>query len=253
MDEHPAGGRTPEDMAAALLAVARDRQTYRNLGYLLLAFPLGLLDAALLLTAFAGVPALLGAGIFVALDRGGAFGPFLAAVLVLVGVAALPGLLPAFAAARAQVGLEGRLARALLRGPVAPAAPAAHPSGPHWLRLRARLTDLESARALAFLVVRLPLGALSLLALAGAGALTLGLLAAPVAYRQGLDGAFGAAGVDTLAEATVCALLAPVAALLGLHLTNAVAWASAELARLLLNPHPQARYAWAVAGRQPHR
>ena len=249
MDELTTGRRTPEDLAAALLAVARDRQTYRNLGYLLLAFPLGLLDAALLLAAFAGVPTVLGTGMVLALERGGAAGPALAAALALVGVAALPGLLPAFAAARAQVHREGRLARALLGGSVAPADLAPETSDGTWRRLRARLTDLDSARAVAFLIVRLPLGALSLAALVCSAALTLALLTAPVAYRQGLDPAFGAAGIDTLAEAAVCALLAPVAALLGLHLTNAVAWASAELARLLLNPYPQARYAWATAGR----
>jgi hypothetical protein len=173
-------------MLRALTRPLRDRQTYRNLAYLALALPLGILEFAFL-----------------------ALGLALALVLLvtLVGVAVLGRTVDgAFALAH----VERRLTTRLLGTPIGVATPAVPPADAGAaMRLRVQLCCPTTWQRLAFLVTRLPLAGASL-ALAGAAlGLSAALLAAPL-Y---------AGGVAAIAFAAAGALALPAA----LHLANALA------------------------------
>jgi hypothetical protein len=173
-------------MLPALTRPLRDRQTYRNLAYLALALPLGILEFVFLVLGLALALVLL---------------------ITLVGVAVLGRTVDgAFALAR----LERRLTTGLLgtQIPVTTAAvPPADAGTP--ARLRVQLCCPTTWQRLAFLLARLPLAGASF-ALAGAAlGLSVLLLAAPL-YASGMTAiAFAAAGAVALPAA--------------LHLANALA------------------------------
>ena len=211
------------------LAVAADGQTYRNLGYLLLAFPLGVASFLFLAVGFA-----LGTALFV----------------TLVG---FPVLLATIAGSWRLVALEGRMASALLGEPVRPS-----PERPTLPGLRAtiasvrhdraalaalaagvgaRLADPTTARGLIFLAAKLPLGLVSLATVVAAYGTALVLLLAPLTFRfEVLAPAVGPVRVDSVEEATVGFVVAPVAMLVAMHVSNALAVAHARFARLMLAP-----------------
>ncbi len=100
-----------------------------------------------------------------------------------------------------------------------------------------RLTDPTTFRGLIFLVAKLPLGLLSLAAVAAAYGTGIGLLLAPLTYRVGaLAPSVGSLRVDSVEEATVGFLVAPVALLAAMHVSNALAAASGWFARVMLEP-----------------
>ena len=173
-------------MLRALTRPLRERQTYRNLAYLALALPLGILEVVFL-----------------------AVGIVLTLVLLipLLGVAVLGRTVDgAFALARIERALTTRLLGTEI--PVAtPALPPADAGAP--ARLRVQLCCPTTWQRLAYLFARLPLAGASF-ALAGAAlGLSAALLAAPL-YAGG-------------AAAIVFALAGAVALLLALHLANALA------------------------------
>ena len=213
----------------SLLAVAADGQTYRNLGYLLLAFPLGVAYFLFLAAGFA-----LGTAFFV----------------TLVG---LPVLLATIAGSWRLVAFERRVEAVLLGGPrpatrEQPALPG--PRAAHALvrrdraalqatatRVAARLKDPTTFRGLIFLVAKLPLGLLSLATVAAAYGTAIVLLLAPLTYRVGpLAPTVGPMRVDSVEEATVGFLVAPVALLAAMHVSNLLAVASGRFARVMHEP-----------------
>jgi hypothetical protein len=181
----------------ALTRPLRDPQTYRNLAYLALALPLGLLELAFLL-----------AGVSLALVL----------LVTLLGVAVLARTLDgAFALAR----LERRLATRLLRIRMPTVAAAVPPEGAGVARrLLVQLCCGTTWRRVAYLAAKLPL-ATATLALAGAAvALALALLAVAL-YGSGLT---------ALGAALASLVVVPAA----LHLVNALAGLWGRFGRALL-------------------
>lgn len=239
------------DAAEAFLAVAGERQTYRNLGYLLLALPLGIAYLGFIVVGFLLVPGALTTGSTYLFDAHPALGMAAVPVAAALALAGLPIPLTLLGAARALAAFEARLATTLLGKPMTPQfTPLDRGASGRWAKLQARVTDLDTLRGLAFLVVKLPLGILSLVVVGVSLLLPVSLLGAPVLYRmEGMSSFLVAIQVDSLSKALVCVGVAPVAALVSLHLVNGAAWLSAELAGGLLNPQPVARRAWVGSSR----
>lgn len=226
MSQRPHQDQT--DASEAFLGVAAERQTYRNFGYLLLSLPLGIVYLGFIAFGFLLVPGALTTSSGYLFDEHPALGMAAVPVAIALALAGLP------------------IPLALLGKPVAPRfVPVGHDATNCWTRLRAWVTDLDTLRGLAFLVMKLPLGILSLVVVGVSVLLPASLLGAPLFYRmEGMSAFLGAIQVDSLSKALMCVALAPLAALVSLHLVNGAAWLSAELAGGLLNPQPVARRAW---------
>jgi len=200
------------------LSVARDPQSYKNIGYLLLSFFLGL-------------------GYFVILVSGITLG--ITTLMIWIGVPLLFGLLVLcwqFAA------FERALAMRWLNVKIAPLSLGSPPAGGWWQRFQERLSNRMTWKALAFLLLKFPLGlcsftlAMTLLSLSlnlMIAGLTLGLLTAPF-Y------ALGVALLDKpnprlrLKRYLGLSMSAFGLNLLSFHLLNGLAWVQGQLARGLL-------------------
>jgi hypothetical protein len=184
-------------MTRAPTRTLRSPQTYRNLAYLALALPLGLLELTFLLAGLALSLLLL---------------------VTLLGVAVLGKTVDgAFALAR----LEQRLAVRLLRTDIPAASGAVPPPGAGVAtRLRVYGGSATTWRRLGFLAAKLPLAAATVSLAAAALGLSLALLAAPL-YEDG-------------AGPLAAALVGAAALLPALHLVNALAGLWARLGRALL-------------------
>ncbi len=220
----------PAARTESLLAVAADGRTYRNLGYLLLALPLGVAYFLFLAVGFA-----LGTGLFV----------------TLVG---LPILLAVATGAWRLIEFERRLATSLLGEAIPPTFADAAPVPSVWAglklavkdraglpalwsRIARRLADPATCRGLAYLVAKLPLGLASFAAVAVSYGLAVGLLLAPVTYRfDAFAPRFGSIRVDSFEEAVIAFLVAPVAIVAAMHVSNALAAVSGRFAHLMLAP-----------------
>jgi hypothetical protein len=186
-----------KQMTHTLTRPFRDRQTYRNLLYLALALPLGLVEFLFLVAGLALTLVLL---------------------VTLLGVVVLERTVNgAFALAR----LEQRITAGLLRTDVPVVTPHSAPAGASIARrLGVCLRCGTTWRRLGYLAAKLPLATITF-ALAGAAlALSATLLAAPF-YAHGLAAfAFAIAGAAALPAA--------------LHVINALAGLWARLGRALL-------------------
>ncbi len=172
-----------------------------------------------------------------ALPLGAAYAVLLAAGLAL-GLAlaplwvGLPILLATLELARNMAASERHLLYVLL----GVAAPSASPRAAAGLRarLQAHLTDPATWRILLYLLLKLPLGALSFALTGGLFNLALALLAAPLTYTSApLD--LGFAYVTTGSAAALCALLGALLLPLGLTAARLLARLWAGLGRLLLS------------------
>ena len=209
------GGRT---RLRRFLHVGAERQTYRNIVYLLLGLPLGTIWFSVLSAGLA-----VGAGLL---------------VVALVGIPILLGL---WYVSRAFANTERMTANLLLGTALEPAPFGPHGRGNPWRRLRALTGDRRRARELGFLLLRFPAGVATFtLALTALGA-PFALAYAPLAARIDGDEPFGSWSqgdrLERLFDSAWSWGTLPIAAiaLLGsLHLTNAVAracarWASRSL------------------------
>jgi hypothetical protein len=189
-------------MTRLLTAPIRERQTYRNLAYLALAFPLGLVEFL-----FLAVGLTLGLGL----------------LITWIGLAVLLATLGgAFVLAR----LESVLAERLLGAKLASAPREEPSSGSIFARLVAHLSCRATWTSLAYLAAKLPLGIVTFVVAVTPLAVAGGLAAAPLAYL------FGA--VDTLAEAVVAGVAGIAALPLVLHLLNGIAGLWARFSRAML-------------------
>lgn len=200
------------------VSVARDTQSYKNIGYLLLSCFLGL-------------------GYFVILVSGITLG--ITTLMIWVGVPILFGLIALcwqFAA------FERALATRWLNVKIAPLSIGSPAAGHWWQRFQERLSNRMTWKILAFLLLKFPLGlcsftlAVTLLSLSlnlMIAGLTLGLLTAP----------FYALGVVILDKHNPrlhlkrylgFSMSAFGLNLLSLHLLNGLAWVQGQLARGLL-------------------
>lgn len=201
--------QSPRGVGEALrgfLAVPFDAQTYRNLAYLLLAFPLGV-------------------GYFVGLSVGLSTGLGLAVTLV-----GLPLLVLTVAAAAGAAGFEAKLASWLVGVDATPPSALSGldrslDSVDDLLAATKRLLTTPSTwTGVLLLVLKFAFGIVAFTALVTAGAVVTALLAAPLVYdAPGVTYNVGAVAVDTLPEALAVAGGGVLAALVSLHLLNALA------------------------------
>ena len=183
-------------------------QTYLNLVYLLLAFPLGL-------------------AYFLFLAIGLAVG--FALILALVGI---PILLLVHLAAWALMNLERWLAIRLLGVVIPPMSPV-DPQGPMWRRLIGKATDPSMWTGMFFLLAKLPLGLAAFLLTVLLLGVSIAFTAAPVLHLA-FAIPVGPWSVDSLAESL---LLAPLGVLIGVLSANALNYTASlydRFARLML-------------------
>lgn len=200
--------RSPRDLLA-LGAVVRRRQTYRNLLYLLTAFPLGLMYFIFLVVGLTTSASLL---------------------IVWVGVP----LLFAMALAWWWIGaFERELAMWWLRIDIPPMGRPATGNRISWPRLREFLGNPVTWKSLLFLLAKFPLGLFSFIVAVVLITLSIGLVSAPLvlilAHSQGMP--FEA---QSLLGALGLALLGILLSIFSLHLMNALAWISGQFARFML-------------------
>ncbi|GAB4215802.1 MAG: hypothetical protein OHK0022_56120 [Roseiflexaceae bacterium] len=151
-------GGTFDGRKQALFRAVFDPQSYRNIAYLLLSFPLGIIYFVTLVTG-----ASLGIGLSV----------------IWIGIPILLGLL---ALCAAFVAFERGLARGLLGMVIDPPEQVVFAEQSAGARLRSYLTAPSTWSGLLFLLVKFPLGIGSFVITATLVAVTLGLLATPFFY-----------------------------------------------------------------------
>ena len=202
-------------------------QTWLNLAYLWLAFPLGLFYFIYFVT-------MLSVG--------------LSLVIIWVGIPLL-----AFTAASWWLfaAFERYLADGLLRTELAPAPTPWRAGDRLWLRIKAHFSAAATWKDLAFLFVRFPLGILSFVVTVVSASITLSFLAIPALFRMSgfldLNQAKGERGIylefwhiDTFAESLVFIPIGLLALIISLHVVNAVGWLSKVTAEGLLERAPLA-------------
>lgn len=217
--------------ARSFFSVLLKPQSYLNLVYLLLAFPLGVLYFVFLVTGLSvGIAtAIIWVGLFVLLMTGGAW-----------------FLLAAF---------ERWMARSLLREPIPPRPARAHADGfdgpSAWTRLKGYLSEGTTWTSLLFLLSKFPLGILSFVAAVTTLAATAACLSAPWLFAFD-DLNIGPWWIDSWPEALVLFAFGLILAFpLSLHLLNGLAAASGWWARLLLSPQGPRPAAEALAAGDP--
>lgn len=196
-----------------IVAPVIDLQTYKNLAYFVVAFPLGMVYSSVL-----GVGFLLGIGLSIAI----------------VGLAVLLGLL---FVVRALTGFERWLANGLLGVSIEPPADGSPDDG-----LRSTVSAYLAAdttwRGLGFLALKFWTGIVGMLLLFASVTVVSMLSAAgrlPHVIEFGeINGDPVTWTVETLPEAALAAALGLLAGLVLVHLTNAFAYAARRMARSLL-------------------
>ena len=201
MPEVTALGRT------ALYAFVRG-QTYLNIAYLLLAFPLGL--------AYFG---------FLAIGLAVGF----ALLLALIGI---PILLLVHLVAWALMRLERWFAIGILGESIPPISPV-DPQGSMWRRLVGNATDPSTWTGMFFLLTKFPLGLVSFLLTVVLLAVSIAFTAAPVLHMV-FAIPVGPWSVDSLGESVLLAPIGIVVAVLSVNALNYVASLHGRFARLML-------------------
>lgn len=219
-DVQASSARPRRSWLERFFGVIAELQTWKNLAYLLLAFPLGL---------FYFVFLVVGLSVGIAL------------VIIWVG---LPILAVTVIAWWAFAALERLQAESLLglriHGRSAPLVG----DETWWQRVKRHLGDARTWKDLAFLFVKFPLGVVSLVIVAVATAVPAALIGAPIYYRfaewttngvrhYGIN--VGAWHIDTLPEALLLVPIGIVALFAALHLVNVFAKLSGALAVALLD------------------
>jgi hypothetical protein len=201
---------TARSALGRFFGVAVDPQTYRNLAYLLLTFPLGILY-------------------FTVLWGGGAAG--VSTIPILVGI---PILVAVLAVAVYLADLESRLARGLLGTDVTyeTPQPGDETLGEYVKRLA---LSPRSYLAVVYLLSKFIVGLASFIALTFASVLSTVLVLAPVLYsRPGVSYQFGVTTIETLPAALGASAVGVLLAFVSLHLFNVAAWALGEYTEVML-------------------
>ena len=221
-----AGGPARSRMSAALSVITR-QQTYVNVIYLLLSFPLGI-------------------GYFVFLVTGLSVGFGL--IVIWVGV---PILALVLAGSWVLSRLEQEIANRVLKLDI-PAIAFPRTSDPlsadatglgftervfarTWRQVKALLSDRLTWTGMLYLFLKFPLGVASFVIVVTLASVTASLLGAPFYYwvDGGLD--FGIWQVDQLWEALILMLAGVPSLFISLHLFNATAYVSGRIARVMLS------------------
>ncbi len=184
-------------------------QTWLNLAYLLLAFPLGL-------------------AYFVVLVVGISLGAALAVIIVGLAI-----LLATLAAWRGMAAVERGVARAMLGVPIA--RPPERSGRSPLERVTRWLRDPVTWKSLVFVALKFPLGIATFAIVCASGFISLILLFAPLIVLITPVTFFGWI-VESPLQALPLPLLGAPAGLLSLHLYNGLAWLWALFARIMLGP-----------------
>lgn len=191
--------------------VAARGQTYLNIIYLLLAFPLG--------TAY-----------FVFLVTGLSLG--ISLLIIWIGI---PILLLMLAAWWGLVLFERQLAIWLLHVDIPPISRDTAPGQSVWIQLKAHLSNPLTWKGLVYLFARFPLGILSLVVAIPLIALTVGLVFAPLTYTDPESQMYIFSWqIDTLNEAVICSIVGLGVGLISMHIMNGLAFVSGRFTSLML-------------------
>lgn len=202
------------DLLDLIFGPATDGQTYLNLLYLLLGFPLSIAYFVFLI-----------AGLSIAMSL----------LIVFIGIPILIGVLSAF---RGLGAFERLLARTMLDVNIP--APPAMPATPGLIaKLKALFGNTATWKSLAYLGLKFPFGIASFVVLVTSFSLSLALILAPLTYRT-VPMDFGLWRVDTKDEATVWCMVGAVLLLLCFHLVNGLAYLWGRFAQIMLGPDPPA-------------
>lgn len=192
--------------------VVAQEETYLNLIYLLLAFPLGTVYFTFLVTGLS-----LGIGL----------------LIVWIGV---PILLAVLAASWGLAIFERMLAISLLQEDVPPMSREEEAGKSAWERLKAHLGNRVTWSSLLYLLLKFPVATIFFVIAVTVMATSVGLLIAPLLYQVwDYPSWWGLWQVDTLGEALISTALAlVVVGPISLHIVNILALVSGALARVML-------------------
>ena len=195
-------------VSGKVFGVVAHGQSYLNILYLLLAFPLGTAYFIFLVTGLA-----LGFGLFI----------------TLVGI---PILLLVLGGSWVLCSIERWLARTLLNEPI-PFAPSHPASKGVWPRLRAHLGNRVTWTGVLYLMLKFPIGIASFVIVTTLVAITLSMLTAPI-YRPWAEIDLWVWYVDDLWETFLCTLIGIPLLFISLHVMNWAAFVSGKFARVML-------------------
>jgi Putative sensor len=211
MSEHRLQTRTEVD---PVLGVVVNPQTYLNLTYLLLAFPLGLFYFIFLVTGFS-----LGVGL----------------AILWIGIPLLIGVLML---SRVFANLERRLTSRLLNIEIVSLL-SDSVQGNFWQRAKAVVVDPGTWAEMFYLFSKFVLGIISFVVVVTLLATSLGLIATPFFWNQwGVEawevGIPGIWTVDSFPKAVAASLIGAIIGVASLHLTNGLAWLYGEYTKAIL-------------------
>ncbi len=189
--------------------VVADPQSYLNIFYLLVAFPLGIIYFVFLVTGLS-----LGFG-------------------MLITLAGIPILLLVLGGSWAMCEFERRVAIALLKEDIPPASARPVSEG-LWPRLKAHLSDRVTWTGVLYLLLKFPLGIATFTIAVTVISVTLGLLTAPAWMWTSDPVTWGDWSFDPFRWSWICTLVGIPMVFISLHLMNGAAVASGRLARVTL-------------------
>ncbi|MFC2078985.1 sensor domain-containing protein [Candidatus Bipolaricaulota bacterium] len=188
--------------------VVTDLQSYLNIVYLLLAFPLGTFYFVFLVTGLS-----LGFGLSI----------------TLLGI---PLLVLVLGASWALCGFERAIAITLLKVDIAAGARQPESKG-LWARVKVLLKDRVTWTGMLYLLLKFPLGVTTFTIVVTLVAVSFALLAAPILYIYA-DIDLVIWYVDTLPEAFALTLIGVALSFISMRLMNGMAYVSGRMARMLL-------------------
>jgi len=191
-------------------AILRDKQTYLNLIYLLLAFPLGIAYFVISVTGLS-----VGVGL----------------IIVWVGLLVLLAL---FAGWWGLAALERLLAIYLLGEEIAPLANPITTKGNLWERFKAHFTNPLTWKSALYLLLKFPLGIASFVATVTVVSICGAFIFAPFVYQTG-NITFFAWRIDTFVEALLMSGVGLLIAPFAIQLLNKAAQLSGQFARFMLS------------------
>ena len=191
-------------------AVLREKQTYWNITYLLLAFPLGIAYFVLSVTGLS-----VGFGL----------------LIMWVGLFVLLGL---FAGWWGLANLERLLAVYLLGEDIEPLATPITAKGTLWERTKAHFTNQLTWKSALYLLLKFPIGIASFVSVVTAVSISAALIFAPFIYQTG-DISIFAWHIDTFFEAILATGIGLLIAPYAFQLLNKAAQLSGQFARFMLS------------------
>jgi len=186
-----------------------DPQSYLNIVYLLVAFPLGTFYFVFLVTGLS-----LGFGL----------------IITLVGI---PILLLVLAGSWALCKLERNVAITMLKEDIPPASSQPMSQG-LWSRIKMHLTNRATWTGILYLLLKFPVGTATFTIAVTLISVSLGLLTAPI-YYSFVDMGWGVWNIDMLWEAFVLTIIGIPMVFISLHLLNTTATAFVGMTRAMLS------------------